>query len=116
MATLVDIAKQIESLQGILRSAERTHRFVEEFSRHNGLLARSYDDALRRELARRGWFIAGTLYPRQYVPLAQALKQSREPELEEFLKSHVKKVIADVRKNALVPFPVDGFRACGSGA
>ena len=103
MAT--DIGKQIEWLQGIVRSAERTRQFIEDFTRQNRQLATFYQNTLRRELAYRGWFIAGSLYPSQYTRLAEAIREGWEPEIENFLKAHTKKSIPEIRRSALSRWP-----------
>ena len=106
MAIVDYIAKQIRFLEGIIQSVERRQRFIEDFSRQNRQLATFYQDALRSKLAHRGWFIAGTLYPSQYKPLAQLFKQGREHEIEQFLKDHTEKNIPAIRKGTLSRWPI----------
>lgn len=105
MALVTDMFKQFEGLEGIMKSVERTHRFIEDFARQNRYLAKLYQDTLRRDLARRGWFIAGSLSPSQYKPLAEALGQGRELEVEEFLKAHTEESIASIRQSASSRWP-----------
>ena len=78
---------------------------MEDFSRQNRQLAALYQDTLRCKLAHRGWFIAGTLYPSQYKPLAEAFEQGWEPEIEQFLKDHTEKNISAIRGAALSRWP-----------
>jgi hypothetical protein len=101
MATLANILNQLKGLHAIVDSAERQRKFIDDFARDNRLLAKFYADTLRRELARRGWFIAGSLYPHQFQPLARALKNRAENQVEEFLKIHIRGLTSDVRESAL---------------
>ncbi len=101
MATLVHIIKQLNSLHAVVQSIERQQQFIEDFARDNRLLAEFYADTMRQELAQRGWFIAGSLYPHQFEPLARALKMKAEDQVEEFLKIHVRGLVSDVKKSAM---------------
>lgn len=101
MATLVQLMKQINSLNEILQSAERNSQFMQDFARDNRLLAEFFTKNISQELAKRGWFIAGSLYPPQYQPLSDALKNQAEDQVEEFLKTHVRGMVSNVRKNAV---------------
>ena len=101
MATLIHLTKHFNNLNAILQSAERQRQFIENFARDNQLLAEFYANAIRPELAQRGWFIAGSLYPHQYQTLELALKKKAEDQVEEFLKIHIRGQISDVRKHAM---------------
>lgn len=105
VALVTDIGKRIERFQGTVQSAERTLQFIEDFSRQNRQLATFYQDHLCSELAHRGWFIGGSLYPSQYGPLGEALRLGWEPEIEEFLKAHTEKSIPAIRRSALSRWP-----------
>jgi hypothetical protein len=74
---------------------------MEDFLRDNRLLDKFYADAVSKELAKRGWFIAGSLNPHQYQPLTRALKNQAEDQVEEFLKIHVRGLASGVQKNAM---------------
>lgn len=100
MSTLVNIMKQLNGLHAVFQSAERKRQFMEDFIRENQLLADFYTDNISFDLAQRGWFIAGTMYPDQYQSLAKALKARDEDQVEEFLKKHVRGLISDVKENA----------------
>jgi hypothetical protein len=107
MVTLVHLIKQLNSPQGlnslhaVVQSIKRQQQFIEDFVRDNRLLAEFYADTMRKELAQRGWFIAGSLYPHQFEPLARALKMEAEDQVEEFLKIHVRGLVSDVKKSAM---------------
>jgi len=101
MATLVHLIKQLNSLHAVVQSIERKQQFIEDFARNNRLLAEFYSDAIRQELAWRGWFIAGSLYPHQYQPLSRALNNQAEDQVEEFLKIHVRGLVPNVKESAM---------------
>jgi hypothetical protein len=107
MATLVQLIKQLNSLQqlsnlhAVVQSIERQQQFIEDFARNNRLLAEFYADDISQELAYRGWFIAGSLHPHQFQPLARVLKMKAEEQIEEFLKTHVRGLVSDVKKRVL---------------
>ena len=123
MATLVHLIKQLNTLQqlnslhAVVQSIERQQQFIEDFARDNRLLAEFYADAISQELAWRGWFIAGSLHPHQFQPLARALKMKEEDQIEEFLKIHVRGIVSDVRKSVMkcwqkrAPILADAFDA-----
>jgi hypothetical protein len=92
-------------LAALLRSAQPMQQRVEEFLRQNCLCAKYYEEKLCKELARRGWFIASSLYVQQYPHIAKALEQGQEDEVEEFLKTHVRRLITDVRSSACDRWP-----------
>lgn len=86
--------------------ADRMTQFLEDFARDNAHLATFFEDNIRRELANRGWFIAGSLYPSQYAPLAEALKQNhRQDNVEEFLMMHVRGLVPKIESNATQRWP-----------
>jgi hypothetical protein len=101
MGTLADMLNYFNGLKAFWDSAERQRKSIEDFARDNQLLSDFYADSIRQQLARRGWFIAGSLYPHQFLPLAMALKNREENQVEEFLKIHVRGLILDVREGAL---------------
>jgi len=101
VGTLASILNQLNSLQDVVEYVECQRKFFEDFARGNRSIAKLYADTIRQELARRGWFIAGSLGTHQYQPLAKALKEGAENQVEEFLKRHVRGLISDIRKSAV---------------
>ena len=98
--TLVQIMKQLNCLNAVLQSAERQRQFIEDFTRENHLLSEFYADKIRQDLAQRGWFIAGSLYPHQFLPLARSLKEQAEDQVENFLKIHVRNQVLCIKESA----------------
>lgn len=92
---------QLNSLNAVAQSIERQMQSIEDFFRGHRLLAKLYSDGISQELASRGWFIAGSLHPRQFEPLARALNMKAEDQVEEFLKIHVRGLVSDVKKSAM---------------
>lgn len=106
MTTSTQTLGQLSDHQGkVCFSLERLRRQIECFSRDNELCARRYCQELCEDLAQRGWFIAGSLSPSQYDPIAKALRHGHEHEVEEFLNAHVKDLIPGIRSRALKRWP-----------
>ncbi len=97
----MDLIEDCNNLNAIVQSTERQRQFIENFIRDNKLLAEFYTNNIRQELAKRGWFIAGSLYPHQFQPLELALRNKKEDQVEEFLKIHIRGQISEIRKDAM---------------
>lgn len=99
------VLQSIRRMQAISDSAQKTQRFVKKLLEENELIAGLYKDKIRKYLAYRGWYIAGSLYINQYPILEKAIKENRDSEIEEFLQSHVRSRVQEIQREACERWP-----------
>ena len=101
----------------LLKSVGKKYNFLAEFIQDNKKLSKIYLDDIRPYLADRGWYIAGSLYPEQYLELRKAIQDKNEVEIEGLLKQHIRNSIVDIEIKACNSWPsreaiiLDAFEA-----
>jgi len=99
------LLQSIRRMQAIADSAQETQRFVKRFLEENELIARLYKNRIRKYLANRGWYVAGSLCGNEYPALAKAIKENRHSEVEEFLQSHVRSRVQEIQRESSERWP-----------
>lgn len=99
------IIKSVREMQNITDSIEEKRLFVKRFLDDNKKIAQLYEDTIRKYLAERGWYVAGSLYGNQYPMLEKAIKENRNSEVDEFLQSHVRSNINEIQRVVCEKWP-----------
>ena len=121
MIDYLALLQSIGRMQAIPDSVQETQRFVKKFLEENKLIAGLYKDTIRKYLADRGWYVAGSLYGNQYPALEEAIKENRDSEVEDFLQSHVRSRVQEIQRDACERWPNrsrimnDAFEAHSNG-
>lgn len=80
----------------ILKSVQNNQAFIQQFLEDNMELGRIYSDDIRPYLAKRGWYIGGSLNPIQHVQLRDAIQNGKDDRIDSFFEQHVRARVDDI--------------------
>ncbi len=68
-------------------------------------LSRIYSDDICPHLAKRGWYIGGSLNPNQYAQLREDIQNSKDDRIDKFLEQHVRARVDDIEHVVCITWP-----------
>lgn len=114
--SLVNSARKHQELLGrmttiisLVKLAREHQESLQKFFDDNIKLSIIFKEDIRLYLSNRGWYIAGSLYSNQYIPIKDAIQNDDEEGVEKLLIQHIRSRVDEIETTSINAWPSRAF-------